>query len=129
MVVGQFEMTITGNCLQPDREQCVTATVRETNEQPPAKEYDSPLDAGVKYYVEVLAAAGIETYESCEGGPGHAYPEPTIRFHGDHTEGFRALAVALQNGLPVSSLRRIWTVQDLEPVGPTWEIVFYRQCS
>lgn len=112
--------------LQLDVAGCVVAPVEQIDRQLQAREYDSPLDAGIQQYVEILVGAGIETYESCEGGPGHAYPEPTVRFHGDHTEGFRALAVALQHGLPVSSLRRTWTVQDLEPVGPTWEIVFYR---
>jgi len=84
------------------------------------------LDQGIRKYVEVLRSAGVETYESCEGGAGHAYPEPSIRFHGEHSEGFRALAVALQHNLPVACLRRLWSIQDLEPLGPTWEIVFFR---
>ncbi len=89
------------------------------------KKYDSPLDAGIRKYVEILVEAGVETYESCEGGDGHAYPEPAVRFHGDHSEGFRALAIALQHDLPVAYLRRLWTIKDLQPTGPTWEIVFY----
>ena len=87
-------------------------------------EFDSPLDSGIKPYVETLVAAGIETYESCQGGEGHAFPEPTIRFHGGSAEGFRALSVALQHGLPVSSLRRVWVLNDREPTGPTWELTF-----
>jgi len=93
------------------------------------KQYDPPLDKGIERYVEILASAGIETYESCEGGQGHPYPEPTIRFHGGHGEGFRALAIALQNNLPVYELRRTWNIQDLQPVGPTWEIVFFKAKS
>lgn len=88
--------------------------------------YDPPLDEGVRTYVEVLTAAGIETYESCEGGPGHTYPIPTVRFHGGRAEGFRALAVALQHGFPVDSVRRAWPVVDGEPTGPCWELSFYR---
>ena len=83
------------------------------------------LDPGIKRYVEILRAEGIETYESCEGGKGHAYTEPTICFHGERSEGFRALAVALQHGLPVSSIRRVWRIEELEPVGPDWQMVFY----
>lgn len=89
--------------------------------------FDPPLDKGIKLAVEILVQAGIETYESCEGGPGHAYPEPTIRFGGERSEGFRALAIALQNALPVSSIGRVWTIIDGEPTGPHWEIVFWRK--
>ena len=89
--------------------------------------FDPPLDEGVRRAVEILVTAGIETFESCEGGPGHTYPEPTIRFSGERPEGFRALAIALQNNLPVSRLRRIWNINDGEPTGPYWEIVFWRK--
>ena len=82
------------------------------------------LDSGIAPMVKVLLDAGIETFESCEGGPGHAYPEPTIRFHGDRGEGFRALAVAMQRGLPVLHLRRVWPIINGEPTGPWWEMVF-----
>ena len=92
-----------------------------------AKDFDPPLDPGIKRAVEILYKAGIETYESCEGGPGHSYKEPAVRFHGDKSEGFRALAVALQNNLPVSALRRSWSIEDYEPMGPAWEIVFRRK--
>jgi hypothetical protein len=87
--------------------------------------YNPPLDSGIEHAVKILNLAGIETYESCEGGSGHSYPEPTIRFHGERSDGFRALSVALQNNLSVSGLKRIWCVIDGEPVGPTWELTFF----
>ena len=90
-------------------------------------EYSPPLDAGIERAVVLLNKAGVETYESCEGGSGHAYPEPTIRFHGNHAEGFRALSLAIQNGLPVSGLKRVWSMIDGEPVGPTWEMTFWEK--
>jgi hypothetical protein len=86
---------------------------------------DLGLDAGIADAVRVLREAGIETFESCEGGEGHAYPEPTVRFHGENPEGFRALAAAMRAGLPVAELRRVWVMQDGDPVGPDWELVFY----
>ena len=86
--------------------------------------YEYPLDPGIKHYVETLAAAGIETFESCEGGEGHSMPEPTVRFHGQRGEGFRALAVALEHGLPVLDLRRYWAIIEGEPTGPYWELTF-----
>ena len=90
----------------------------------PTRVYDSPLDPGIEHAVHALAHEGIETFESCQGGPGHAYPEPTVRFHGDATEGYRALAVALRAHLPVLGLRRVWPVVDGEPTGPWWELTF-----
>lgn len=92
-------------------------------------EYDPPLDFGIASMVEALCAAGIETFESCEGGDGHCYPEPTVRFHGHRSEGFRALAAALTVGLKVRALRRIWTINDGEPTGPYWEMTFARNAT
>lgn len=86
--------------------------------------YDPPLDPGIAFAVETLRAAGVETFESCGGGPGHAYPEPTVRFHGNPSEGWRALAVAFATLLPVSALRRTWIIVDGEATGPYWEMTF-----
>jgi hypothetical protein len=88
------------------------------------QKYSPPLDKGIEKAVHILADNNIETFESCEGGPGHSYPEPTVRFYGDKSEGFKALAIALQNGLKVNSLRRAWPIIDGEPTGPWWEITF-----
>ena len=84
------------------------------------------IDAGIQNAVDTLRAAGIETFESCEGGNGHAFTEPTVRFHGDRTEGYKAVSVALRSGLEVSDLRRIWTIIEGELTGPFWELVFYK---
>ena len=83
------------------------------------------LDAGICHVVRLMIEAGVETFESCEGGSGHAFPEPTVRFHGHRHEGFRALAVAHAHGLRVTQLRRVWDVIDGEPTGPHWEMVFH----
>ncbi len=83
------------------------------------------IDAGIAPIVEALRGRGVPTYESCQGGEGHAFPEPTVRFHGDRFEGFQALSIALQLRLPVRALRRVWRVIDGEPEGPTWEMSFY----
>lgn len=87
--------------------------------------YDPPLDPGIHEAVEILRGAGVETFESCEGGNGHAYPEPTVRFHGDKAEGLRALAAAIAAGLNVCALRKAWPIVDQEPTGPWWELTFY----
>jgi len=85
------------------------------------------VDKGIAQEVRVLWENGVETFESCEGGPGHAFPEPTVRFHGDRSEGFRALAIALQHGLRVDQLRRYYSIENGEPTGPYWELTFHKQ--
>jgi hypothetical protein len=95
--------------------------------RPPFRAKDCrPIDKGIAREVRVLWENGVETFESCEGGKGHPFPEPTVRFFGGQAEGFRALGIALLHGLRVSELRRYWSVEDGEPVGPHWEMTFYR---
>lgn len=89
----------------------------------PAPPYQA-LDRGIRKAVQILHENGVETFESCQGGKGHAFYEPTVRFHGGQAEGFHALAVALRHGLKVCELRRYYTLIDGEPVGPYWEMTF-----
>lgn len=86
--------------------------------------FEPPLDPGIRHIVVTLASNGIETFESCEGGKGHSFPEPTVRFEGGTSAGLRAMAVALENGLPVYRLRRVWGVIDGIMHGPWWEMTF-----
>src|SRR6202171_2862723 len=67
--------------------------------------FEPPLDEGIRDIVITLVANGVETFESCEGGRGHSFPEPTVRFEGSSSEGLRELSVALENGLQVSEPR------------------------
>lgn len=93
-------------------------------ETPTREDWLTSLDPGIARYVDVLDAAGIQTFESCQGGDGHAFLEPAIRFYGDAGEGFHALAVAIQHDLPVAELRRYWQIVKGEPEGPHWELTF-----
>ena len=86
--------------------------------------FDPPLDAGIEKVVNILFDVGIETFESCEGGVGHAYCEPTVRFHGDRFEGLKAFTIAMKNNLNATDLRRIYQIIDGELTGPHWEMVF-----
>lgn len=86
---------------------------------------DLGLDPKIASYVDALLKGGIETYESCQGGEGHAYLEPAIRFYGGKSDGFRALVIAFEQEFPVKDLRRFWSVIDGELVGPDWEMTFW----
>ena len=87
------------------------------------------LIRGIAEAVRILQEHGVETFESCEGGEGDAYPEPTIFFSGSAGmgEGFRALGIALIHGLPVQALRCVWKVCDGIPDARMWELVFYKK--
>ena len=82
------------------------------------------IDPGIADAVAILQRNGVETFESCEGGTGHAFPEPTVRFYGTPAAGPRALAVCMDHGLPVLSLRRVWYMENHELTGPNWELTF-----
>ena len=86
---------------------------------------DDRLDCGISGVVEMLWGVDIDTYESCEGGEGHSYTRPAVRFRGSMADGFLALSRALELGLPVWELRRFWFVnENNEPEGPDWELSF-----
>ena len=98
------------------------------SEPPPAPFVPGELDAGIRKTVELLRAQAIETCQSCEGGQGHACPEPTIEFYGVPEAGWRAVGLCFTHKLPISELRRVWDVLDgIEPTGPIWQIVFKRR--
>ena len=89
-------------------------------------EWLASLDPGISPYVDILDSNGVETFESCQGGEGHCFPEPTVRFYGGRAAGWHAVGVALQIGpLPVKALRRYWRIgSDGIPEGPNWEMTF-----
>lgn len=39
------------------------------------------------------------------------------------------MGVALEAQFPVYALRRYWSIEDGEPVGPYWELVFSQQMA
>jgi hypothetical protein len=85
----------------------------------------SNIDEGIKYELRILRDNGIETTESCQGGQGHPFPVPTIRFCGIYSDGLKAVSIAMMYGLKVKDLRRVWHLDGGELVGPEWEMTFY----
>jgi hypothetical protein len=100
------------------------ATAKKRPRPSAAKVVGRGIDPGIAEEVRILQTNGVETVESCQGGQGHPFPEPTVRFAGGKSEGLRALGIALQHGLRVAELRRVWTIIDGEAVGPIWEMTF-----
>jgi hypothetical protein len=93
----------------------------------PAKSYKA-LDRGIRFAVRVLHARGFETCQSCQGGKGHAYKEPTVDLvaGGDDATGFGALAALRDHGLPVSELSIVWPIRNGHPYEKLWRITFYK---
>ena len=91
----------------------------------PEKSYQA-LDAGIRFAVRVLHAAGFETCQSCQGGKGHSYAEPTVEMvaTAHDARGFGALEALCDYGLPVSSIAITWPVCDGVPFEKNWRITF-----
>jgi hypothetical protein len=83
------------------------------------------LDEGIRYYVDVLEKEGIETCQSCQGGPGHCYEQPTVDFYA-HNVGaiYKVASIATTYGLPWCDIYLAWSNQDHLMNGPSGRIVF-----
>lgn len=82
------------------------------------REFDPPPDEDIRPCVEVLRHHGVETFGSCQSGPGHSSSEPVIRLEGNDYEGYRAPSMALAHGLPVAHLQQAWNVDKRILEGP-----------
>lgn len=91
----------------------------------PDKSY-AGLDPGIRFAVRVLHAEGFETCQSCQGGKGHAYDEPTVEMiaSGDDTRGFGALDALRSYGLPVNAVALVWPIKNGTPYEKNWRITF-----
>jgi hypothetical protein len=99
---------------------------RDAAERARGEAFYASLDPGIRNEVRTLIEAGVETFESCEGTDGHCYPEPTVAFEGEHAAALYALHIAVQRGLPVDKLRRVWHIgKDGMPDRPRWEMTFH----
>jgi hypothetical protein len=80
----QVKRQLGGN-QEPLCDQCPCRTPFEPTERLRRRKelyFEEPLDEGIREIVLTLIANGVETFESCEGGPGHVYPWPTVPFTG-----------------------------------------------
>jgi hypothetical protein len=86
------------------------------------------LDPGIRFAVRVLHAGGFETCQSCQGGKGHAYFEPTIDLiaRDDDAIGFGALATLRDYGLPLNGVAIVWPIANGQPYEKLWRVTFAR---
>lgn len=99
---------------------------------------DFELDPLIEPAVRILMAHGFKTFESCQGGQGHAFCEPTVRFEGSEYDLLRAYEICQLYKLNVYEAKRVFIKEDIYrddnsidtmPIGEAWatpynELVF-----
>jgi hypothetical protein len=75
--------------------------------------FDPPIDKKILPAVEVLNKHGFKTFESCEGGEGHSYAEPTVRFFGSEFDLIRAFEICEVYKLAVLEAKRVYRREDI----------------
>lgn len=58
--------------------------------------------------VEILNKYGFKTFESCQGGDGHCFPQPIVRFEGNEFDLIRAYEICQWYNLYPSEARRVF---------------------
>ena len=93
-------------------------------------EFYAEIDYGIRFAVKLLHCHGIATCQSCQGGPGHSYPRPTIDMRGSaHGQpAFAALHHLETYGLEVYSLSQVWNVAQGRIHETVWRIELCRPC-
>ena len=83
--------------------------------------------------VKILNEYGFKTFESCQGGEGHCFLEPTIRFEGSEFDLIRAYEICDLHRLPVCEVRRVYrktpvhiedNTPDVRQIGEAWDKPF-----
>ncbi|MBL7810539.1 MAG: hypothetical protein JNN28_22135 [Saprospiraceae bacterium] len=89
------------------------------------------LDEGIRDVVVLLNKYGFKTFESCEGGKGHCYDVPTVRFFGDEFDLIRAYELCTIHRMNVAEAKRVYRKTDVYsevtngvPIGENWDRPF-----
>jgi hypothetical protein len=91
------------------------------------------IDEKILPAVKILNEHGFKTFESCEGGEGHLFHEPTVRFEGSEFDLIRAFEICQLHGLPVYEVKRVYrktpvyindNTSTVHQIGEAWETPF-----
>lgn len=66
------------------------------------------LDKGIAPAVKVLNSHGFIIFESCQGGEGHCYQQPTVRFYGSEFDLIKAFEICQCYRLNVYEAKRVF---------------------
>jgi hypothetical protein len=74
---------------------------------------EAGIDSGILPAVEILNKHGFITFESCQGGKGHYFEMPTVRFIGQEFDLIRAYEICECYGLNVYEAKRVYAKEDV----------------
>ena len=82
------------------------------------------LDPDIRAAVHALADYGIDTFSSCQGGPGHTGygVMPNVLFRGDDHQGLWAVWLLETQGFRVQEVSRHWDLDHGHPREPYWQV-------
>lgn len=75
--------------------------------------YPLDVDLLIEPAVKILNEHGFKTFESCQGGEGHCFSEPTVRFYGLEFDLIRAYEILSCYGLNVHEAKRVFIKEDI----------------
>jgi hypothetical protein len=79
------------------------------------------IDPEIVAALHALADYEIDTFSSCQGGPGHG-GMPEILFHGSDHDGLHAVWLLEAQGFRVQTLSRHWDLDHGPPRQPFWRV-------
>lgn len=80
------------------------------------------IDPKIVAALHALADYEIDTFSSCQGGPGHPCVMPEILFHGGESAGLYAVWLLEAQGFRVQELSRHWDLDHGLPRQPLWRV-------
>lgn len=96
----------------------------------------SAVDEVIRPAVKIMREHSFSTFESCQGGKGHPFTEPTIRFNGTEFDLITAYELCYHYKLNVTCVRRVYVKNPVynnkwEEITENWtrpfnEIVFHK---
>lgn len=87
------------------------------------------VDEKIRAVVVLLNRHGFKTFESCQGGEGHCFKYPTVRFEGSEFDLIKAHNICEVNNLNVMEGKRVYRKTPLYndegvSIGEAWETPF-----
>jgi len=114
--VGGIQNLFVAKCLsklEVNKENVNHAEVSQDNPVKNVCQDIEGLDILISPVVDILNKHGFVTFESCQGGQGHCYSEPTVRFFGSEFDLIKAYELCQCYGVAVLEGKRVYRKEDI----------------